>query len=352
MEDIFKQTLKALRDGRPVVWAVVSIRQGSSPRSVGSRMIVFEDGSIHGTIGGGRLEAEAMQAAREMFHKPRRRLINFNLTSAEVAETDMICGGKVDVMLEYVGPEDTSALEFLTELTSSPDNPALLVTRIDKESDASFGNSHAIVYADGRIKRGLRLSEEWARPYLPLRQTLTARLQDDDSLLLLEPLLTIPTLYIFGGGHVSLDLARLANIVDFRVAVMDDRPEYANRERFPFAWEILRRPYERATEGIVLDDSAFVVIVTRGHMHDLDVLRQVVGSDARYIGMIGSRRKRDLIYEQLRREGVDERRLERVHSPVGLSISAETPAEIAVSIVAELIQVKNAGSGALKMWKV
>ena len=315
-------------------------------------MIVFEDGSIQGTIGGGRLEADTIQAALDTFHKPRRRLINFNLTSAEVAETDMICGGKVDVMVEYVGPEDTSALEFLTELTSSPDNPTLLVTRIDKESDASFGNSHAIVYADGRVKSGLRLSEDWTRPYLSLKQTLTARRQDDDSLVLLEPLRAMPTLYIFGGGHVSLDLARLANIVDFRVVVMDDRIEYANRERFPFAWKILRRPYDHATEGIVLDDSAYVVIVTRGHIHDLDVLRQVIGDKAHYIGMIGSKRKRDLIYEQLRREGVEERLLEQVHSPVGLSIHAETPAEIAVSIVAELIQVKNERSGALKMWKV
>ena len=352
MEDIFKRTLNALRDGRPVVWAVVSFRQGSSPRAVGSRMIVFEDGSIQGTIGGGRLEAETIEAALDLFKKPRRRLLDFNLTSAEVAETDMICGGNVDVLVEYVGPEDTNALEFLTELTSSPDNPTLLVTRVDKESDASFDNSHAIVYADGRVKSGLRLSEDWTRPYLSLTQTLTARQPDGDSPLLLEPLGAMPTLYIFGGGHVSLDLAKVAYMVDFRVAVMDDRPEYANRERFPFAWEILRRPYDQATEGIVLDDSAYVVIVTRGHMHDLDVLRQVIASEARYIGMIGSKRKRDLIYEQLRREGVDERRLEQVHSPVGLSIKAETPAEIAVSIVAELIQVKNEGSGALKMWKV
>ncbi len=352
MDTIFKRTLEIVRKGQPVIWAVVSVRQGSSPRSVGSRMIVFEDGSIEGSVGGGRLEAETIQAARTMFGGPRRKTLDFNLTSAEIAETDMICGGNVDVLAEYVGPDDPSALEFLTELTSSPDNPALLITRIDDESDSSFGNSHALVYADGRVHGGLPVSSDWALPYLALRDPSTARSRDGESKLLLEPLRGKPTLYIFGGGHVSLDLARMASLVDFRVAVMDDRVEFANRERFPFAAQILHRPFDRATEGIILDDSAYVVIVTRGHMHDLDVLRQVVNSDARYVGMIGSKRKRELIYEQLRREGVDERRLESVYSPVGLSINAETPAEIAVSIVAELIQVRNEKSDALKIWKV
>jgi len=160
-----------------------------------------------------------------------------------------------------------------------------------------------------------------------------------------EPTVLPGTLYLFGAGHVSRSVAEMASLVDFRTVVLDDRAEFANAERFPGA-ELLQvvPSFNRSFEGLDIDRDGFVVILTRGHLHDKTVLEQALKTDAGYIGMIGSRRKRDLIYQELLMKGFSQSELERVHAPIGLAIGAETPEEIAVSIVAELIQVR-AGRG-------
>ena len=156
----------------------------------------------------------------------------------------------------------------------------------------------------------------------------------------LEPVLSDPVLYVFGGGHVSKQIVPLASRVGFKTIVIDDRPEFADPLLFPGAWEVRHLGFEGLLDQLAVDDSSYLVIVTRGHIHDKTVLAQALKSSARYIGMIGSRRKRNLIYEKLIEEGFTKQDLERVHSPIGLAIGAETPEEIAVSIVGELIQVR------------
>ncbi len=169
----------------------------------------------------------------------------------------------------------------------------------------------------------------------------------------MEPIYPEPTLYIFGTGHISRYLAPLANMVEFRVVVIDDRKEYANREHFPQADDIWVRQFEGVGEGIKPDEESYIVIVTRGHLHDYTVLKEVLRKGARYIGMIGSRRKRELIYQQLRQEGYTQEELDRIHAPIGLDINAETPEEIAISIIAELIRVRAEGKAPKeKTWRV
>ncbi len=158
---------------------------------------------------------------------------------------------------------------------------------------------------------------------------------------LVESLCHAGTVYIFGAGHVSQQLAPLATLVGFSTVVLDDRQEFANRERFPNVAEVIvLDSFQRALEGLEINADSYLVLVTRGHAHDHTVLRQALKTKAGYIGMIGSRRKRDAVYAAMAKEGFVQQDFDRVFSPIGLAIMAETPEEIAVSIVAELIQVR------------
>ena len=156
----------------------------------------------------------------------------------------------------------------------------------------------------------------------------------------IEPVLPAPSLYIFGGGHVGLNVYRVAHLAGFEVVVVDDRDTFANRERFPDAYEVHSCDMEQLLAQLNPPENAFIVIVTRGHRHDLRVLRWAVGTTARYIGMIGSRRKVLTVYKELQNEGVSAEKLKRVYAPVGLDIGATTPEEIAVAICAELIAIR------------
>ena len=161
--------------------------------------------------------------------------------------------------------------------------------------------------------------------------------------LFLEPMLSTPVVYLLGGGHVSLPLARLIKTLDFKLVVCDDREDFANEERFPEADEVWVRDFRTVLDEVELGPEAYVVIVTRGHIYDKDVLAQALKQEVAYVGMIGSRRKRDMIYQTLLEEGYSQEKIKSVHSPIGLGIGAETPEEIAVSVAAELIQVRSAG---------
>lgn len=163
----------------------------------------------------------------------------------------------------------------------------------------------------------------------------------EDRRYLVEPSFVLGTVYLFGAGHVAQQVAPLARLVDFRTVVMDDRSEFANRQRFPDADEItVLQSFDGCLQGLDIDRESYIVIVTRGHLHDKVVLEQALRTDARYIGMIGSRVKRARIFGELKENGFNENDLARVHSPIGTNISAETPEEIGISIVGELIQAR------------
>jgi xanthine dehydrogenase accessory factor len=179
---------------------------------------------------------------------------------------------------------------------------------------------------------------------LDQRQPNTIICRDDEGNqleLFVEPVVSEPILYLFGAGHVSSQIAPLASGVGFKVVVIDDRPEFADPKKFPDAMEVYPYPFEGVLDRLSIDESSYLVIVTRGHIHDRTVLAQSLNTNAKYIGMIGSRRKRNIIYENLLEEGLTQDDLDRVHAPIGLHIGAETPEEIAVSIVAELIKIRS-----------
>ena len=249
--DIYEQIVQLRREGRRGAVATITNVRGSIPSFQTAKMLVRDDGSIAGTIGGGCVEAEVWQAAREVMEQEKPRSLTFNLNNNPKYDTGLVCGGTLEIFIEPVLP------------------PALL--------------------------------------------------------------------YVFGAGHVAYNLYKVATIAGFDVTVIDDRESYANRERFPDAREIIADDFDAVTARLHPPEGAYIVIVTRGHRDDMRILRWAVDTRARYVGMIGSKRKTISIYKELEKEGIPAEKFANVHAPVGLEIGAVTPEEIAVSIVAELI---------------
>jgi len=252
--DIYEEIVALRQQGRRGAIATIVNVRGSVPSFETAKMLVRDDGSIVGTIGGGCVEAEVWQAARDVMENERPRTLTFDLNQNPKYDTGLVCGGTLDIFV--------------------------------------------------------------------------------------EPVLPAATLYIFGAGHVAYSLYRSAKVAGFDVNVIDDRESYANRERFPEAKEVIAEDFDQAMARLSPNETSYIVIVTRGHRDDMRVLRWAVQTRARYVGMIGSKRKTITIFRELLKEGIAEKLFERVHAPVGLDIGAITPEEIAVSITAELIAMR------------
>jgi xanthine dehydrogenase accessory factor len=264
--DLFEEIVKMRRGGQRGALATIVYTNGSIPSYESSRMLVREDGSMAGTIGGGCVEAEVWAAAKEVMQKEAPRKMVFHLNNEASYDNGLICGGTLEVFV--------------------------------------------------------------------------------------EPILPQPVAYLFGGGHVSMAVARTAHAAGFGISVVDDREAFANKERFPMAQEVYTS-YENAFEKIKPNPASYLVIVTRGHREDMRVLAWAVRTDARYVGMIGSKRKVMSVYKALENEGYRPEEFERVYAPMGLDIGALSPEEIAVSITAELVAVRrNALNGEHKKLKM
>ena len=241
--------------------ATIVNSRGSIPSFQSAKILIRDDGSIAGTIGGGCVEAEVWQAAREVITKEKPRTLTFDLNQDPKYDTGLVCGGTLEIFI--------------------------------------------------------------------------------------EPVLPVPLLYIFGAGHVAVELFKVARNAGFDCIVTDDRDAYANPERFPNALQVIARDFDEAVKELAPGESSYIVIATRGHRDDMRVLRWAVQTHARYIGMVGSKRKAITVFRELTREGLNPDLFDRVHSPVGLDIGAVTPEEIAVSIVAELIAIRRRAERAL-----
>jgi len=252
--NLYEEIVALQRGGRKGAVATIVNSRGSIPSFQSAKMLIRDDGSIAGTIGGGCVEAEVWQAAREVIAQEKPRTLSFDLNQDPKYDTGLVCGGTLEIFI--------------------------------------------------------------------------------------EPVLPMPLLYIFGAGHVAVELFKAARNAGFDCIVADDRETYANAERFPNAVQVIAKDFDQVLSEIAPGESSYIVIVTRGHRDDMRVLRWAVKTPARYIGMVGSKRKAITVYRELTREGLAPELFNRVHSPVGLDIGAVTPEEIAVSIVAELIAAR------------
>jgi xanthine dehydrogenase accessory factor len=346
MKTIFHDIVELLNQDQSFVLATVIDRSGSAPRAMGARMAALSDGSIRGTIGGGLLEGQVREVVPQVFQNRQTLTKEFRMTGKGFSKADpeMICGGRAEVLIEFVDAGQPAQRKFFQALLSAIDGgqAARLITSIPAQAGGSTGV--CALLADGSmVTAGARVGDTG------LVKTLTENagrhspelVKQAEKRFLVETICDEGTVYIFGAGHIGQKLAPLCSLVGFKSVVLDDRPDYANRDVFDSADRIVPLDtFERALQGVDLDENSYVVIVTRGHVHDATVLRQVLQTKAGYIGMIGSRRKRDLIYQKLMGEGFTADAIARVYSPIGVPIGAETPEEIAVCIVAEMIKVR------------
>jgi xanthine dehydrogenase accessory factor len=340
MKPIIEAMQAQARQGIPFALATVISRNGSAPRSAGAKMLVKAGGAMVGTVGGGALEAQVQRLAVKMIEQRSAVIQAFEFSGRDAASMDAICGGQVEVLVEFVDPTDAHSAAVIQGLQAAiaQHRKAWLITTLPAASSALPAWATSLLQPDGSLVGVLPagLTAEWVRE---VRQPLLV--EREQGQVMIEPLDIAGTAYIFGAGHVSRSLAKFTHAVGFWTVVLDDRLEYANPERFPAVdGLVVLESFEHALEGLQIDRDSFVVIVTRGHLNDLTVLAQVLRTQAGYIGMIGSRRKCALIFQELRRMGYPEEDIRRVHAPIGLPIEAETPEEIGVSIVAEMIQAR------------
>ena len=334
MKELFTLLCDCLEKGRLVALASVIEFRGSTPRGAGSKLLADANGLVAGTIGGGLIEGEALAACRAALRDGKGRILDFELTGVFAAKNEMICGGELRILIEPLLPDAGHLLFFMAVQDALATGEAELITNI---SDPAFPLRTAFI---GNKQYGAPLPEETRQKLLaalgPNREAIVQA--HENQVYVIEVCMPPLGMIIAGGGHVSRPTAQVAALAGFEVTVLDDRPEFSQPDRFPWAARILTVPdYQDCFLVCEPTTRTSIVIVTRGHLHDATVLSQALTTRAGYIGMIGSKRKRAEIYASLRAEGVSEEELCRVHCPIGLDIGAESPEEIAVSIVAECI---------------
>ncbi|MBN2034036.1 MAG: XdhC family protein [Deltaproteobacteria bacterium] len=352
MEGIYNNALELLDKRQIGILATIIRLTGSGPRAAGAKFLIMENGSFIGTIGGGLLEAEVLKKAKHVLKTARPCRMHLSLMGKDVAETDMICGGDAEVLLEPLFPDDEAQIAILKRCLGirKRGGAGLLATVVNVERWGKEKSLKVLFEKSGQRAGGLPGMESIEESlvaslekWLERREPAITVFKDKEGKqveLFVEPLFSDPLLYIFGGGHVSTQIVPLASGVGFKAVVIDDRAEFADPARFPKAEEVCCCPFERVMERFPINKLSYIIIVTRGHLNDKMVLEQALRTGARYIGMIGSRRKKAMIYERLLVEGFTREDLNRVCAPIGLDIGAETTEEIAVSIVAQLIQVR------------
>jgi len=349
MLSLWKAALEEFRQGRDFMLASILDVQGSSPRHVGTRFLVRRDGSIVGTIGGGLFEAEVQRFAASALEAGTSHRAAFSFKGQDHQSSQMICGGDVDVLLEFVAAKDEMMEKIVGRLVTMGANrtTGYLFTQVSiRPGDQSHGPlEHLLVEANG-ARIGQVPGEEAVLKSMPdprlLKPSQMLVVQGLDHPVFLEWLRPRGTAYILGGGHVGVCVAHLASYVNFRVVVLDDREEFASAERIPDADHVMvLESFQDAFADLIVDEDSYVVIVTRGHSHDRVALAEALKTNAGYIGMIGSRRKNSIVFQALLGQGFTREDIERVHAPIGIPIGGETPEEIGVSIVAQMIQVRN-----------
>ncbi len=352
MKEVIQEAVNLLEQGQPCVLATVVRTKGSTPQKSGAMLLVREDGSGVGTLGGGCVEGDIWFAAKEiMRNHGGPEFKNYFLNEDIAARDGLVCGGTMYFYLEpfweaddftelghqlldaYEGGEPLSLATAVNVPDGHPGLGAKLLLRMDGTVSGTLGSPEL-------DQRGMEVCKKVAD--VGAIESFTT---DEGVEVFVEGFTTPPTLVMVGGGHVGKATADLAQNLGYRVVVVDDRPEFSNEERFPYADQTLITDYEGWSDHLSLNVNTFVVVATRGHRYDDMALESALKTRARYIGLMGSRRKTLMIYQRLLQQGVTLERLKEVRSPIGLDIGALTPEEIAVSVMSEIIMTRRGGSG-------
>jgi xanthine dehydrogenase accessory factor len=361
MRDLLPSLTAALAERRPLVWCRLVETRGSTPQKAGAAMLVFPDGSQAGTLGGGCVEAEVKRRALALLAENRTEVCTFNLDSDYGWDDGLICGGRMQVLIQSVAPPSiTTYFQRLAEIVHYGRGCTEAIVLDQKVSGAAgpagclfdandqflLGWIAGIEHRSGPDGRGLLAGLDHVYP-----ETVRDNLQPLSSRprpyvargIAYLPLLPRCRLVIVGGGHVGKAVADLAGDLEFDIWIVDDRAEFASPERFPRTERRIAGPIERVLPDVEITPNTYCLIVTRGHNHDQEALFHLVNRNARYVGLIGSRRKIKLIFDNLLAAGVSREALAQVHAPLGIDIGSQTVPEIAVSICAELVAHRNLG---------
>lgn len=349
MRDMLARMLELERDGRRFVAATVVRTHGSTPQVVGARLIVDDRGGLIGTLGGGCVEGDAIAEARRRLTEGGSSLRAYELIEPLAWDTGLVCGGTMWIHIEP--DREALAPELAERLASSVNDggqrPVAFATKLKIAGRRVDADGHCIVERPGGKEfDGEPLSAAALAIVIDAFERGVARVIPlaAGREMLLEPIVARPRLIIAGGGHVALAIADLGRQLDYAITVIDDRADFANTERFPGA-DIYHGDIAPTLATLDIGWNTFIVVATRGHKMDAHCLRAAVATRARYVGLLGSRRKTILIERMLRDEGVNEERLRAVHAPIGLDLGGRTPAEIALSVLAEISQERFGGTG-------
>ena len=351
MKEVIRGAVETLRDGRPCVLATVVRTKGSTPQKAGAMLLVRDDGSGLGTLGGGCVEGDIWFAAQEMLRQEGGPEFKDYYLNEDIAARDgLVCGGTMYFYLEPLRRID-DFLPLGDEILEAYDGgePVSLATVVNNPRRPELLGAKLLLRADGTVS-GTLGAPALDEPALATARRIadignTESITAEGAEIFVEGFTTPPTLVMVGGGHVGKATADLANLLGYRVYVVDDRPEFANKERFPYAEQVVVAPYHQWAEHLSINVNSFLVVATRGHRFDDMALESALKTRARYIGLLGSRRKTLMIYRRLMEQGVAKERIREVYAPVGLNIGALTPEELAVSIMSEIIMVRRGGDG-------
>ena len=315
MRKVFETMLDCMEKGENTVLTTIIEDKGSVPRGKGSVMLIGTKGCLAGSIGGGAVEAESVRNGFLCLQNKRSETKEYNLSLQE--ETlGMACGGEVRVNFQYVDAKSelwkNTAKEIIGRINEGKSGQLLLKTRDNPEPEPV-----CLVNCPLDMEN-LTMQEN----------TVAVSYTGEERVI------------IFGAGHIGAALTPLLKSVGFRVTVMDDRPEYVTRERFPLASELICDSFQKAAQRANFAEDDYVVIMTSGHLHDFEVEEQVLRFDTAYVGVVGSKKKIKTVNEKLRNAGICEEKIAGIHTPIGISIKSVTPEEIAVSIAAEMILVR------------
>lgn len=330
MRNMLKMMRERLLADEAVVLVTVTASSGATPRGAGARMLIGKEGRLCGTIGGGAVEYRSEQIALQVLEQKVSGHHDFSLTRDDVENLGMICGGAVNVFFHYipVGDGDTIALTGEAERLFAEGEALWLLSNIGDGGALSLYSKQGGFFGYS--------CPEWMTKHLSQQPK---RVQLDGADFCVEQINGAGRVYIFGCGHVSQELEPVLTHVGFRCVVLDDRPEFARRELFPMAEEVLLIDFAKIAESVSIGPEDYVCVMTRGHAFDTIVQAQVLKCNPCYVGVIGSKKKaagvRLVLKEQYR---LTDAELDRVTTPIGIDIDAETPAEIAISIAAQMIQ--------------
>jgi len=351
MNNIFKNAIDELRNGNPIVISTVVQTKGSTPQKPGAKLLVKSDGSGIGTLGGGCVEGDIWFESTQLLNNnetPKYR--DYVLNEELAAEDGLICGGTMYFLIDPIysskqflpiANEINDALNgkgsvSLATLISSNNNQHIGKKMLIREDGSTIGTLGNTTINKDAINRSKAVMIHGTYEYI---------LSPSGEQYFLEGFTNPPTIILCGGGHVSKAISSLASTLGFKITITDDRKEFANSKRFPEATNIHLGKPENILKEININRNNFIIIATRGHRYDNTALKAAIDTNAHYIGLLGSKRKTILIYKELLQLGYDLSRIKEIHAPIGLDINATSPAEIAVSIISEILMVRDGGTG-------